>query len=99
MTLTPTKIIALPCYREEEYTTVLATFEDADTLPLTWDLSEAQAKEIEDILSSHEIKVERVEIEVASFVDWCRQNGRRLDGTARQAFAQAAARQVAQLSA
>jgi hypothetical protein len=83
-----TEVVAgLAWYKREDYPKLLAIFDDADSLPDTYEEWLEEAGEIERKLIIQGHRVVRAAIDPATFPGWCEAKGLKLDATARTRFA------------
>ncbi|ALO46593.1 hypothetical protein [Pseudohongiella spirulinae] len=88
-------IIGMFWYKPENYSAFLDIFEDALKLPASYDLwliKAYQACELPDLKGRH---IHRVETEPDLFLAWCYRNHMNVDSSARTAYSNMVAAQVA----
>lgn len=81
------RIVTAVWYRREDYPLIKQIMADRDRLPVTYDLWEKQAEELESHLLGRGFDVMRVELDPQEFRSWCVLRGLRLDVDSRQTFA------------
>jgi hypothetical protein len=81
------RAVGIAWFRKEDYSTLLAIFEDGDQFARTWEEWEKGAKEAEQKFKADGYIVERVYIDPDTFADWCRQEGVRVAREGRSRFA------------
>ncbi len=80
-------VAGLAWYRREDYPKLLAIFDDADSLPETYEEWLEKAMEIERELIIQGHRVVRATIDPAIFPSWCAAKHLKLDASARTRFA------------
>ena len=88
MTASPTRFIALPWYRREDYARLRSIIVDSYSLAPTYAQWLMVAESNEAVAHRSGIPVKRVIIEPETFARWCENQGVPLDGRARMLYAQ-----------
>lgn len=84
--------VGIGWYRPETYAQCLEIFDDRDDLPASFEEWKQLAERTEQQLVAQGMKTVRVDIDPATFPEWCRENGfGRIDKHARMAFGNAGA--------
>lgn len=81
------KYLGFPWFERKDYNKLLNIFVDSQLMPKTYDEWLTFAKEGIDRLNNDGVNVKIVNIDPATFSDWCKENGLNFDGKARIAFA------------
>jgi hypothetical protein len=81
-------------YAREDYAALLSIFEDADTLPTTYDEWLAKAEELEGEFKARGYHVVRALIDPKTFPSWCAARGLKLNANARTNFGNEKAREA-----
>ena len=79
--------VGIAWYRREDYSLLLALFDDSAVLPRTFDEWLAKAEETEREVSKTGLRVSRVLLIPQEFTHWCASHGLRPDAEARSRFA------------
>ena len=81
------EVVGIAWYRREDYSLLLALFDDSEALPKTFDEWLAKAEETEREVSKAGLRVSRVLLIPKEFIDWCASHDLRRDAKARSRFA------------
>ncbi len=82
----PIRVVGLAWFREEDYPSLLAIFEDADKMPRSWKEWLKGAEQTEQRAKALGQATERVYIDPDTFPDWCRHAGVGVDREGRHKF-------------
>ena len=81
------EVVGIAWYRPEDYSLLLALFEDRENLPQTFAAWLAKAETIEQEVRSTGVRVVRVTITPHEFTRWCASRELRFNAEARSRFA------------
>jgi hypothetical protein len=80
-------IVGISWYRREDYDLLMSMFLDRENLDDTFDDWHSQALEVSAKLTREGLVVEKAFIDPATFPEWCRANGLKMDAKGRVQYA------------